>query len=240
MQEGPAYVGTSEVGANLAHVFGVDTTEVGLGGTLLSATITSPGSGYFANAAVTVTGDGSSAAANAEANSTGYITIVNITNAGSGYSDINLTIAAPAAQSVNAGAVAANGFIPVATNVFQVNDYLTYAVAAGNTAIAELTPGNQYYVQASNSTGVYLSETYGGTAITLTAGDNESGHTLQGETATVSGTLGGGLAAGVAHSGWVRRTVGTGNKAGRVFTEVLVASGTITSDAADDSEFPDS
>ena len=47
------------------------------------------------------------------------------------------------------------------------------------------------------------------------------------------------MGAGVAHAGWVRRTVGTGNKAGRVFTEVLVASGTITSDAADDSEFPD-
>ena len=45
--------------------------------------------------------------------------------------------------------------------------------------------------------------------------------------------------AGVAHTGWVKRTAGSGNKSGRVFHEVLVAGG-ITSDAADDTEFPDS
>lgn len=44
---------------------------------------------------------------------------------------------------------------------------------------------------------------------------------------------------GVAHTGWVKRTAGTGNKSGRVFTEVLVAGG-ISADAADDTEFPDS
>lgn len=43
----------------------------------------------------------------------------------------------------------------------------------------------------------------------------------------------------VAHTGWVKRTVGTGNKSGRVFTEVLVAGG-ISGDAADDTEFADS
>lgn len=36
-----------------------------------------------------------------------------------------------------------------------------------------------------------------------------------------------------AHSGWVRRTVGTGGRAGRVQTEVLVATGSISGDAED-------
>jgi hypothetical protein len=37
----------------------------------------------------------------------------------------------------------------------------------------------------------------------------------------------------VTHSGWVRRTVGTGGRAGRTFTEVLVAGGSITGDLED-------
>lgn len=49
-----------------------------------------------------------------------------------------------------------------------------------------------------------------------------------------------GVTAGVAHSGWVRRTVGTGNRSGRVHHEVLVAGSSITGDAADDTEYPDS
>jgi hypothetical protein len=46
-------------------------------------------------------------------------------------------------------------------------------------------------------------------------------------------------AQGVAHAGWVRRTTGSGGRAGRVFTEVLVAGGSITGDQADDAVFPD-
>ncbi len=49
-----------------------------------------------------------------------------------------------------------------------------------------------------------------------------------------------GVTAGIGHAGWVRRTVGTGTKSGRVSHEVLVAGRTITGDAADDSEMPDS
>jgi hypothetical protein len=243
LHESPIYVTSSEVGANAAQVFGVDTTEVGVvSGTILTATITSPGSGYFANAAITVTGGGgASGAANAEANSTGYISTINITNAGTGYeTSPNFAVAAPAAQSFNANTqVAANGFVTIASNVFQLNDLITYGVAAGNTALAELTATNQYYIQAANSTGVYLSEAADGTAITLTASDtSETGHTFTGETATVITLVGG--AQGVQHAGWNRRTVGTGNFAGRVKYETLVAMDSITGDSGDDQELPDS
>ena len=44
---------------------------------------------------------------------------------------------------------------------------------------------------------------------------------------------------GKTHAGWVRRTVGTGGRSGRVFYEVLVAGGSITGDQADDTQFPD-
>lgn len=41
------------------------------------------------------------------------------------------------------------------------------------------------------------------------------------------------------HAGWVRRTVGTGGRAGRIQTEVLVAMGSMTGDQADDIQYPD-
>ena len=43
---------------------------------------------------------------------------------------------------------------------------------------------------------------------------------------------------GVAHAGWVLRTVGTGGRAGRVFQETLVAMNSITGDG-DDEGYPD-
>lgn len=49
-----------------------------------------------------------------------------------------------------------------------------------------------------------------------------------------------GVTDGVTHAGWVRRTTGSGNKSGRVYHETLVAGSSITSDAADDTEYPDS
>lgn len=43
----------------------------------------------------------------------------------------------------------------------------------------------------------------------------------------------------VAHAGWVLRTVGSGNRAGRVQNETLVAMSTISSDGSDDTVMPD-
>lgn len=42
------------------------------------------------------------------------------------------------------------------------------------------------------------------------------------------------------HAGWVRRTTGSGGRAGRTHFEVLVAGSSISGDAADDTELPDS
>lgn len=42
-----------------------------------------------------------------------------------------------------------------------------------------------------------------------------------------------------AHSGWNLRTVGSGGRAGRVFYETLVATGSISGDASDDNVLPD-
>ena len=58
-----------------------------------------------------------------------------------------------------------------------------------------------------------------GTAIDITSGSG-TGHTLTGETATATASLG--ASSLDFHAGWVRRTVGTGGRAGRISYETLL------------------
>lgn len=226
------------------QVFGVDVTEAGVkAGTILTIEITNAGTGYTANAAVTVSGGGGvSGAANAQSNSIGRIALVNITNAGSSYeSSPTIAIAAPASISFNALTAVSNTADTITVSSagqYVAGDRLTYAVAAGNTAVIGLVSGRSYFVSFANSTVVALAENSGGANLNLTATVSETGHTLTGVTATAVATVGGGQ--GVQHAGWVRRTTGTGGRAGRVQFETLVAMGTIAGDQADDSELPDS
>ncbi|CAB4125071.1 hypothetical protein UFOVP58_57 [uncultured Caudovirales phage] len=57
--------------------------------------------------------------------------------------------------------------------------------------------------------------------------------------ATAVSALGDGATVNATHAGWVKRTVGTGGRAGRIQTEVLVAMGSMTGDQADDIQYPD-
>lgn len=230
--------------------FGVDKSEIGVTrtGNVVSVTITSPGSGYFANATVTiggvVDGGGTGATANAEANATGRIALVNITAEGSSYESVpDVVIDPPAAQSFNANTDVDGTaeFIAIAGNVFQNGDRVKYLVAAGNTALTNLANNTNYYVVSANSTGVKLATAAGGTAINLTKGVTETGHTLTGETATGIATLkqeAGNI--GYVHAGWnVRKVLSNG----RVQTETLVAlskNAFAASDASDDTVLPDS
>jgi hypothetical protein len=237
----------------IAGQFGVDTTEIGVGnGNVVHVTVTTNGSGYTANNTLTFSGGGgSSASANGIANNTGKIASVTIVNGGSSYeTNPTVTIPAPNANSFNAnsavtsgtvGTEGANNIIALSTaTFFVVGDPINYAVAAGNTALAGLTSGTRYYVQFANVTHVALAATSGGSRINLTKGFTETGHTLQGDTATAVAVVGGAQNKGVAHAGWNVRTVGTGGRAGRVQYETLVAMGSITGDASDDSILPDS
>ena len=243
LQEAPIYVSASRVNTDANDVFGVDTTEVGIeSANVIAITITDNGSGYTANAAVTISGGGgSSATANAEANATGRIAVVNITAGGSSYeTSPTVAIAAPSSTAFNAASAVSNTADTItisSAGKFALNDKVTYSVAAGNTAIDGIVSGTEYFVSFANSTVLALSATHSGANIDITSGSSETGHTLQGETATVTSVIGG--TQGVAHAGWVLRTVGTGGRAGRVQYETLVASSSITGDASDDSEVPD-
>jgi hypothetical protein len=96
---------------------------------------------------------------------------------------------------------------------------------------------------AGNGTGL----TYNPFTIVMISGtgNNDQYFNLTGKVqATAVAALGGGNETGesagnITHTGWVRRTTGTGGRAGRVQYETLVAGGSITGDQADDRQFPD-
>lgn len=230
-----------------AGMFGVNTTEGGVGsGGVAIARITNPGSGYTANATVTftATNGGSSAAANVNV-AVGRAAVINITNAGSGYkTDPTIAISAPTAIIFNGNTAVSDNAItlPNANTKFLVGDKVTYAGNVTSTPVG-LTDQTLYYVSFANTTVIKLAATLGGANLTITdaSGDTTTagGATLTGETATGYVVVGGSKNQGVSHAGWVVRTEGTGGRAGRVQYETLVAMGSISNDADDDTIIPD-
>jgi len=181
----------------------------------------------------------------------GKVSKIAITAVGSAYTAApTITIAAPATETVDASDA---GVCVVADDEFVVSsafygciasgDPVTYADGGGTAAVG-LTTGTGYYLiksGTSNRIGLALTKTaaIAGTNITITAVGVGSSHTLIGQTPTATATLGmgtPGVTVGqseLAHIGWVKKTIGTGNRAGRVFYETLVAASSITGDAED-------
>ena len=207
-------------------MFGVDTTEMNIGsGNVAQLTITSPGSGYTANAIVTITGGGgSSATADSGANSSGRIANLSITAAGSSYeTNPTVAIAAPSAVTFNSntglymdatfnaatGVANTTEFITTASAHGYVNgDIVQYLVSAGNTAIGGIENANTYYIINANTTALQLAATATGAAINVTAtATSESGHTLRRNSFIE-------IASNVFQNGdYVTYTVATGNTA---------------------------
>ena len=244
LSEKPKYAIWESTGLNTNTIYGEDTTEALVAnGAVREAVIVTGGSGYASNGTVTVAGGlGNTVAAAANAFvSGGRVTQIKFSNNGVGYTVApTLTVSAPAGITFNALTAVSNTndtiALTTANSKFLVGDQLTYTVAAGNTAVTGLANNGTYYVSFANTTTIALSDRYGGANIDLTATVTETGHTLTGQTAVVAAVLSG--VHHSAHAGWVRRTVGTGGRAGRVYFETLVAMGTIAGDA-EDSVLPD-
>lgn len=178
-------------------VYGVAAGEAtNASGNIAFITVTSPGSGYTANAVATVTGDGVDGAANAQSNSTGRIAAVNIVDRGEGYTQNPIvTIAAPSAITFNAntalfqdatffsntsGVANTTEFITTTSaHGFANNTRVKYIVPASNTAVSGLTNNSFYFVTTANSTAFKLSETANGTAVNITSDANDETHTLR-------------------------------------------------------------
>jgi hypothetical protein len=125
-------------------------------------------------------------------------------------------------------------------------------------AVTGTSPSVTGFTITQEDTTAVVSTAGNGTGLTLTpytivlisgTGNNAQYFELVGKTATAVASKGSGSTDGansgfekITHSGWVKRTVGTGGRAGRVQYETLVAMGTTAAtsgDAADDLVLPD-
>ena len=200
------------------------------------------------NNAQTFQGDTATATATV---TTGAVTSVAVATVGSDYqSDPAVTVAAPTGSgSLNLTSssvlIVADDEIVVPAAMYaaiSTGEAVTYT-QGGSGAQADLTTATVYYlIKSATSNKISLATSAAnaaaGTKITLTAvATGGTAHTLIGATGTLTANRGtGDTGAGVEkgfHVGWVKRTVGSGGRAGRVHYETLVAASSISGDHED-------
>jgi hypothetical protein len=232
-------------------VFGVDTTEAEYGGEVVNLQIATAGSGYKETPTVVIANTGSTQATATATISGGAVTALTITARGDGYTATpTVSIDVPRRTIATSAVTVAADTITYTAHGLTTGDRVKYYKVGAGTAIAGLTDATTYYaiVVDANTFKVATSaaNATAGTAVDLTGTGNNAQYfdLLDQTTATANATLssGTGGSPAVAHSGWVRRTVGTGGRAGRVFYETLVANGTSAAtagDQADDAVLPE-
>jgi len=227
-------------------VFGVDATEAVSGGDNVSAvSVASGGARYLEVPAVTFSGGGGSSVAATASISGGAVTSIAVTNTGTAYTSApTVTIAKPRRTIPLASITTATDTIAYTTHGLNAGDVLVYNNGGGTSATG-LVSGTTYYVIASGLTAnaFKVSATDGGTTVDITGQGNDAQFFeifAVVNRATATAALGDGAVGGSQHAGWVKRTVGTGGRAGRVQYETLVAMGSMTGDQADDVQFRDS
>jgi hypothetical protein len=200
------------------------------------------------HAAQTLIGDTATATATL---TVGKVSKIAIASVGSAYTSAPaISIAAPATETVDASdaavcVLADNEFVVASAfyGCIATGDPVTYADGSG-TAVTGLTTATLYYLiksGTSNRVGLATTEAraIAGTNIVFTVVGVGTSHTLIGQTPTATASLGMGSAgttvgaSQVTHVGWVKKTIGTGGRAGRVFYETLVAASSITGDSED-------
>ena len=182
----------------------------------------------------------------------GKVTGYTITNVGSDYQSAPaVTVAAPAGSgnldlTDSSVLIVADDEIVIPSAMYAVistGEAVTYA-QGGSGAQADLTDGTVYYlIKSGTANKISLATSYAnaidGTKIDLTAvASGGTAHSFTGGTAVATATLGAGQdgdsnTSEIAHVGWVKKTVGTGGRAGRVQYETLVAASSISGDGED-------
>lgn len=261
LSEKPVYVSAAEsagsasgVHGDITKVFGVSASlgeNYAAAGLVVEVAIANAGTGYTEAPGVIFSGGGGSGAAATATISGGSVTSIALTNNGSSYENVPTVNLEVPRRTIPTTAV------NISTEVITYNAHglangeaLKY-YANGGTAMAGLTNATTYYAIRVDANTFKLAatreEALAGTPVINITGTGNNGQYFDltdAITATAVAALGGGNEAGesqsnITHAGWVRRTVGTGGRAGRVFYETLVAGGSITGDQADDRQFPD-
>ena len=203
------------------------------------------GSSNVGNNSQTLTGDTAAATATV---SGGVVTGITVTDVGSDYqSTPSVTVEVPKMTIPTSAVNASSNVITFAGHGLSDTDQITYNQVGGGTLMTNVTNGQTVFVRDKTDDTFKIAATSGGTAINIGTGHNAQTFTIVtgATTATAVASLGLGNdgdtnTTEISHVGWVKKTVGTGGRAGRVHYETLVAASSISGDAADDIALPDS
>ena len=196
------------------------------------------------NNSQTFTGDTATGTASV---SGGVVTGVTVTDVGSDYqSTPAVTVEVPKMTIPTSAVSAGTNVITFAAHGLSDTDQITYNQVGGGTLMTNVANGATVFVRDKTTDTFKIAATSGGTAINIGTGHSAQTFTIvTGATqATAVASTGLGLdgdtdSTEIAHIGWVKKTVGTGGRAGRVHYETLVAGSSMSGDAEDIST-PDS
>ena len=228
-------------------MYGVDETEIAIGAIHISAVEANnvgTGGNYIPGETLTLDATGATGTAATLTVSATQVRTVAAVAGGSGYANGDTV-------TCNTGVMSTNAVFTVTTGA--ADDIIASLALTGNgvfTTNPTLTGGALKNIVAANSSANGATGTV--TMKVKTLGVLNRGNysvaptTLDNNTLAGSATGTGATAAlttataskGITHTGWIKRTTGTGGRADRIQTEVLVAGG-ITGDGTDDAVFPD-
>ena len=178
----------------------------------------------------------------------GIVTGITVTAVGSDYQTTPaITVEAPKMTIPTSAVNASTNVITFADHGLADTDQITYNQVGGGTLMTNVTDGQTVFARDVTANTFKIAATSGGTAINIGTGHDAQTFTIVTDASTATATASRGLGDDgdidqreVAHIGWVKKTVGTGGRAGRVHYETLVAASSISGDASDDIALPDS
>ena len=197
---------------------------------------------------ITLTGTGNNAqtlegiqAVAAATISGGEVTGITVSNVGSDYQALPaITVEVPKMTILTSAVNAGTNVITFTGHGLSDTDQITYNQVGGGTLMSNVTNGQTVFVRDKTANTFKIAATSGGTAIDIGTGHNAQTFTIVTGATQATAVASQGLgsdgdtnASEVAHIGWVKKTVGTGGRAGRVHYETLVAASSISGDAED-------
>ena len=203
------------------------------------------GSSNVGNNSQTLTGTTATATATI---SGGAVSAITVTAVGSDYqSTPAVTVEAPKMTIPTGNVNASSNVITFTGHGLSDTDQITYNQVGGGTLMTNVTNGQTVFVRDKTDDTFKIAATEGGTAINIGTGHSAQTFTIVTGATTATAVASTGLGndgdtntTELSHVGWVKKTVGSGGRAGRVHYETLVAASSISGDAADDIALPDS
>ena len=197
---------------------------------------------------ITLTGTGNNAqtlegiqAVAAATISGGEVTGITVSNVGSDYQALPaITVEVPKMTILTSAVNAGTNVITFTGHGLSDTDQITYNQVGGGTLMTNVANAQTVFVRDKTANTFKIAATSGGTAINIGTGHNAQTFTIVTGATQATAVASQGLgsdgdtnASEVAHIGWVKKTVGTGGRAGRVHYETLVAASSISGDAED-------